>query len=165
MNLDSMEKLYIHYLKDLYSAENQLTKALPKMAEGSTSPKLQKAFEDHLAETEKQIERIEKIFEDLEGSPAGMKCKGMEGLLEEGKEMLEAEAEPTVRDAGLIGAAQRVEHYEIAGYGTAVAMAELLGHRDAVVLLRKSLDEESAANEKLTRLAESEINARAPAES
>ncbi|MFN2384034.1 MAG: ferritin-like domain-containing protein [Gemmatimonadota bacterium] len=165
MNLDSMEKLFIHHLKDLYSAEKQLTHALPKMAEGSTSPKLRKGFEDHLVETEKQIERIEQIFETLEGSPAGVKCMGMEGLIEEGKEMLEAEADPVVRDAGLIAGAQRVEHYEISSYGTAVAWAELLGYSDAATLLRESLDEESATNEKLNALAESEINVSAPAES
>ena len=156
--LANLEDLYEDLLKDLYSAEKQLVKALPKMAKNADSPDLQRAFQDHLGQTEKHVERIERIFSDLGGSPRGKKCVGMEGLIEEGGELLKEDIEPDVLDAGLIAAAQKVEHYEIAGYGTARAWANKLGYSDAANLLQDTLDEESMANEKLTQLAESHIN-------
>jgi ferritin-like metal-binding protein YciE len=154
----NLEDLYMDLLKDLYSAEKQLVKALPKMAKNAQSPDLQRAFQEHLRQTEGQVERIERIFSEMGGSPRGKKCVGMEGLIEEGNELLKEDAEPDVLDAGLIAAAQKVEHYEIAGYGTARAWANRLGFDQAVRLLQETLEEESAANEKLTRIAESHIN-------
>jgi len=145
-------------LKDLYSAEKQLVKALPKMAKAAQSPDLQKAFQNHLKQTEGHVDRIERIFSDMEGSPRGKKCAAMEGLVEEGSELLQEDIEPNVLDAGLIAAAQKVEHYEIASYGTVRAWAERLGKNRAVPLLQQTLDEESAANEKLTQIAESQAN-------
>ena len=159
--LANLEDLYEDLLKDLYSAEKQLVKALPKMAKNADSPDLQRAFQDHLGQTEKHVERIERIFSDLGGSPRGKKCVGMEGLIEEGGELLKEDVEPDVLDAGLIAAAQKVEHYEIAGYGTARASANKLGYSNAANLLQDTLDEESMANEKLTQLAESHINVEA----
>lgn len=156
--MDTLEDLYEDLLKDLYSAEKQLVKALPKMAKNADSPDLQKAFEEHLDQTEKHVERIERIFSNLGGSPRGKKCVGMEGLIEEGNELLKEEVEPDVLDAGLIAAAQKVEHYEIASYGTARAWAEKMGHDDAARLLQQTLEEEAMANDKLTELAESYIN-------
>ena len=154
----TLEDLFIDLLKDLYSAENQLVKALPKMAKNAQSSDLQKAFQDHLKQTEKQAERIERIFSDLEGSPRGKKCVGMEGLVEEGNEIMKEAADPDALDAGLIAAAQKVEHYEIASYGTARAWAQHLGYHDAAKLLEQTLEEESMANELLTRIAESHVN-------
>jgi ferritin-like metal-binding protein YciE len=154
----TLEDLYIDLLKDLYSAEKQLTRALPKMAKNAQSSDLQKAFEDHLKQTEKQVERLERIFSDLEGSPRGKKCVGMEGLVEEGNEIMKEAADPDALDAGLIATAQKVEHYEIAGYGTARAWARHLGYNDAARLLEQTLEEESLANELLTRIAESHVN-------
>ena len=154
----TLEDLYEDLLKDLYSAEKQLVKALPKMVKNAESPDLQKAFQEHLGQTEQHVERIERIFANLEGSPRGKKCVGMEGLIAEGDELLKEDVDPDVLDAGLIAAAQKVEHYEIAGYGTARAWAEKIGDNNAVRLLQQTLDEESMANEKLTQLAESHIN-------
>jgi ferritin-like metal-binding protein YciE len=154
----TLEDLYVDLLKDLYSAEKQLVKALPKMAKNSSSSDLQKAFQEHLKQTEGQVDRIERIFSDMDGSPRGKKCVGMEGLVEEGNELLKEDTEPEVLDAGLIAAAQKVEHYEIAGYGTARAWAERLGYDRAAQLLQETLDEESMANEKLTQIAESHVN-------
>jgi ferritin-like metal-binding protein YciE len=154
----TLEDLYVDLLKDLYSAEKQLVKALPKMAKNSSSSDLQKAFQEHLKQTEGQVDRIERIFSDMGGSPRGKKCVGMEGLVEEGNELLKEDTEPEVLDAGLIAAAQKVEHYEIAGYGTARAWAERLGYDRAAQLLQETLDEESMANEKLTQIAESHVN-------
>jgi ferritin-like metal-binding protein YciE len=154
----TLEDLYTDLLKDLYSAEKQLVKALPKMAKNAQSPDLQRAFQEHLKQTEGHVDRIERIFTELEGSPRGKKCVGMEGLVEEGNELLQEDVEPDVLDAGLIAAAQKVEHYEIASYGTARAWAERLGHTQAARMLQETLDEESMANEKLTRIAESHIN-------
>jgi ferritin-like metal-binding protein YciE len=154
----TLEDLYTDLLKDLYSAEKQLVKALPKLAKNAQSPDLQKAFQQHLKQTEGQVERIERIFSDLQGSPRGKKCVGMEGLIEEGNELLQEDVEPDVLDAGLIAAAQKVEHYEIAGYGTARAWAERLGYDSAARLLQETLDEESMANEKLNQIAESHVN-------
>ena len=163
MKLDSLKKLYIDQLKDLYSAENQLTEALPKMAKAATSAALQRAFRDHLRETESQIQRIETIFEDLDYSPRGPKCKAMAGLIEESEELINEKGDPDVIDAGLIAAAQRVEHYEIAGYGTVHKYATMLQDKEAAKLLQQTLDEEYGADKKLGELAD-EINVEAMAE-
>jgi len=157
--LHTLHDLFIHELKDLYSAENQILKALPKMIEAANSEELAQAFAKHLQETEGHVQRIEDIFRELEGSPRGKKCAGMEGLLKEGKEVMEEQAADWVMDAALIGAAQRVEHYEIAGYGTARDHAQKLGMYQAAQLLQQTLDEEGAADKKLTEIAASSINA------
>lgn len=158
--LASMDDLLIMELRDLYSAEKQILRALPKMAKAATSKKLQKAFLDHHSVTEKQLERLETVFKELEVSPGRHKCEAMEGLLEEGSEIIKmrGDADPAVLDAALIGAAQRVEHYEIAGYGTARAFAKHLGYERVVSLLEKTLAEEKQTDVQLTELAESEIN-------
>jgi ferritin-like metal-binding protein YciE len=158
MKLDNLRKLYIEELRDIYSAENQLLKALPKMAKGAASIELKQAFENHLEETEGHVERLEEIFEDLDESPKGKTCQAMKGLVEEGSEILEEEGEESVLDAGIIAAAQKVEHYEIASYGTVRTFAELLGQKEAVKLLQQTLDEEGAADEKLNDLAEDIVN-------
>lgn len=158
MKLASLEDLYVEELKDLYSAEHQLLKALPRMAKAATALKLSRAFESHLRQTRGHVTRLEKIFKKLGGSPKGKKCKAMEGLLAEGKELMGEDAEPAVMDAALIGAAQRVEHYEMAGYGCARTYARLLGHNEAADLLQKTLDEEGATDKALTELAEKSIN-------
>jgi ferritin-like metal-binding protein YciE len=158
MKLDSLKKLYIEELRDLYSAENQLVKALPKMAKAASAPKLQQAFQAHLQETKNQVTRLDTIFEKLEKSPKGKTCKAMQGLIEEGEELLKEDAEPQILDAALIAAAQRVEHYEIAGYGTVRNYARLLNETEAARLLQETLDEEGRTDEKLTHLAESLIN-------
>ena len=158
MALKSLHDLYVNELKDLYSAENQLVKALPKMAKAANSPELRTAIEEHLEVTKGQVQRLETIFKELEASPKGKKCKAMEGLIEEGKELLEEEAAPGVLDAGIIAAAQRVEHYEIAGYGCVRTFANILGYDEAAGLLQETLDEEADADKKLTELAESVIN-------
>jgi len=157
MKLNSLNELFHDQLKDLYSAESQITRALPKMAKNASSPALKSAFQTHLEETKGQIERLQKIGEVLGLKLSGKKCKAMEGLIEEGKEVLEAESVAPVRDAGLIAAAQRVEHYEISAYGTARALAEQLGYKQAITLLQKTLDEESATDEKLTQLSLKEV--------
>ena len=159
--METLEKLYINELRDLYSAENQLLKALPKMAKGASSAELKEAFENHLAETETHVERLEQIFKDLEENPKGKTCHGMKGLIEEGSEILEEEGEESVLDAGIIVAAQKVEHYEMAGYGSVRAFAQLLGQEEAAQLLQTTLDEESKANELLSQLAETTVNAEA----
>jgi ferritin-like metal-binding protein YciE len=158
-----LEQLLVDQLKDLYSAEKQLVKALPKMAKAASSADLKRSFEQHLEVTKMQADRIEEIFnnEGLEGSPRGKKCVGMEGLIKEAEEIMQEDMESDVMDAGLIAAAQKVEHYEIASYGTARTYAQTLGHKDAAKLLQKTLDEESQTNEKLTKLAESHINIQA----
>ncbi|HEV3392183.1 MAG TPA: ferritin-like domain-containing protein [Chthoniobacterales bacterium] len=158
MKLDNLRKLYIEELRDLYSAENQLLKALPKMAKGAASTELKQAFDNHLEETEGHVERLEEIFEDLDENPKGKTCQAMKGLVEEGSEILEEEGEESVLDAGIIAAAQKVEHYEIASYGTVRTFAELLGEKEAVKLLQQTLDEEGAADEKLNELAEDIVN-------
>lgn len=158
MKMQTLQDLLIHELKDIYSAEKQLTRALPKMAKAATHPELQEAFTNHLQETEKQVERLDQIFEMLETSSRGPKCKAMEGLIEEGKTILEEEMEDDVRDAALICAAQRVEHYEIAAYGCVRTFADQLGFPRIVALLQKTLEEESSANELLTEIAVSSIN-------
>ena len=161
MRLDSMESLFLHEIKDLYNAEKQLTKALPKMAKAVASDELRQLLEEHLGETKQHVERLERIF-DMLGKPArGHTCKGMEGLIEEGDEVAAEEGDAAVKDAALIGAAQRVEHYEMAGYGCARTFAEMLGMMEAAELLQTTLDEEKAANEKLNHLAMSQVNAQA----
>ena len=161
MKLNTLEDLFIYELKDLYSAETQLVKALPKMAEAATNEDLQAGFEEHLEQTREHVKRLEQIAEICNRELAGHVCQAMEGLIKEGGELISEDAEDTVRDAGLIGAAQRVEHYEIAGYGTARALANCLGYGDAAELLGETLDEEKATDEKLTELAESAVNAEA----
>ena len=161
MKLESLQDLLLHELKDLYSAETQIVKALPKMAKAASSDELRTAFEEHLEETKKQVERLEQIFERLGTSGRGKKCKGMEGLLEEGKEIIDEDGEDMVKDAALISAAQHVEHYEIAGYGCARTFASLLGQEEIAELLQETLDEEAAADKKLTEIAESAINVEA----
>ena len=161
MKLDSLRDVYLTELRDLYSAENQLLKALPRMAKAASAPELKAAFTSHLAETRTQVERLTKIFAELNQKPGGKKCKAMEGLVEEGKEVIEEEGEPSAKDAALIAAAQRVEHYEMAGYGCVRTFARLLGEEAAAKLLQETLDEEGAADKKLTELAESIINIKA----
>ena len=158
MSLDSLHDLYVDELKDIHSAERQLLRALPRMAKAADSPELRSAFESHLKETEKQVERLDKIFAELEKKATGKKCKGMEGLIEEGKEMMEEEADPAVMDAALIAAAQRVEHYEMAAYGTAREFAERLGMAEAARLLQKTLEEEEQTDKLLTSIAEGGVN-------
>lgn len=152
MKIPSLEKLFEDQLKDLLSAEKQLVKALPKMAKAASGEALQKAFTSHLKETKGHVERLEKIGKKLGVKLAGKKCKAMEGLIEEGKEVLEAEGPEGVIDTALIAAAQRVEHYEISAYGTARTLAEQLDYQDVAAVLQKTLDEESAADEKLTQV-------------
>jgi ferritin-like metal-binding protein YciE len=152
MKSNRLKHLYVEELKDLYSAENQLIKAIPKMAEASTSPDLRAGFEEHLGQTRGHVARLEKIFKALGESPTGKKCKGMEGLIKEGGEMIEEDPGPEELDAGLISAAQRVEHYEMAGYGCVATYAKLLGETEAESLLRKTLEEERDTDKKLTKL-------------
>jgi ferritin-like metal-binding protein YciE len=156
--MESLRDLYVEELKDLYSAENQILKALPKMAKKASSDELRAAFEEHLEITRGQVERLESIFDDLERSPKGKRCKGMAGLIEEGSDMMKEDAEPDVLDAALISAAQRVEHYEIAAYGTVRTYAERLGLDKHSRLLQQTLDEEGDADKKLTQIAESSVN-------
>ena len=158
MEANTLRDLFVDHLRDLYSAENQITKALPRMAKKATSEPLKQAFEEHLQQTENQISRLEEIFSSMEKSPRGKKCAGMEGLLEEGKEVMSEKMDKDVMDAALIAAAQKVEHYEIAAYGTVRSYAELLGEDEAVQLLSETLEEESATDKKLTQIAESTIN-------
>ena len=158
MPLDSLQDLFLNELKDVYNAEKQLIRALPRMAKAAQSPELQQAFTKHLKETEGHAQRLERIFADL-GQPArGKKCKGMEGLIEEGKEILEEEGEPEVIDAALISAAQRVEHYEIAAYGCLRTYAQLLGLDQADRLLQQTLEEEEATDRILTEIGEGGVN-------
>ena len=161
MSMDSLKDLYIDELKDLYNAENQLLKALPKMAKKASAPELKRAFTDHLAQTQGHVTRLEKIFKGLGEKPTGKTCKAMKGLVEEGKEVIEEDGDPSVLDAALIGAAQRVEHYEMAGYGVVRTFASLLGENSAVDLLQRTLNEEGETDKKLTALAESVINVEA----
>lgn len=155
--LSNMHSLLQEQVRDLYSAETQLVKALPKVAKAASTDSLRKAIEAHLEETRGHVERLKRIAELLEAKPGGKKCKGMEGLLAEGKEALEEEGPEPLVDAALIAAAQRVEHYEISAYGSARAMAELLGLDSVVTLLQQSLDEERAADEELSRISLKEV--------
>lgn len=161
MAIKTIEELFIHELSDIYSAEKQLTKALPKLARASSSPDLKEAFESHLEETQGQVERIDEIVEILGIRLKRIKCAAMEGLVEEGKEVIDSVEEGPLRDAALIGGGNKVEHYEIASYGTLVALAKQLGYNEAVPLLQDTLAEEKAADEKLTLLAEQAGNQRA----
>jgi ferritin-like metal-binding protein YciE len=156
--MQDLQDLFVDQLRDLYNAENQLLKALPRMAKASSHEDLAAAFEEHTEQTREHVERLKKIFDKLGKKPSGKVCKAMKGLIEEGKEALEEDAEPEVLDAALIAAAQRVEHYEIAGYGTVRAYAELLGDAQAAKILQRTLDEEGQTDKKLTQLAESMIN-------
>lgn len=158
MKLDTLQKLFLSELRDLYHAEGQLLKALPEMANGASSVELKNAFETHLKETEGHVERLEEVFELLDEAPRGKVCKAMKGLIEEGSEILEEDGEDSVLDAGIIVAAQKVEHYEMAAYGSVRTFAELLGLGEAVELLQTTLDEESAANELLNDLAKDIVN-------
>jgi len=160
MKMETLKELYVEELQDLYSAETQITKALPKMVKAATSQTLKDAFESHLEETKEQIKRLDQIFENLGESSKGKTCEGMKGLLKEGDELMKEDADPEVLDAGLISAAQRVEHYEMAGYGTVRTYAELLGEDEAVTLLEATLKEEKAADSKLSKVA-NKINVQA----
>ena len=159
--ITTLHELFLEQLRDLYSAEMQLTKALPEMAEAANDATLKEGFETHLQETKGHVQRLEVIFNALNEKPTGKTCQAMEGLIKEGKETINEEATPEVKDAALIAAAQRVEHYEMAGYGTVRTYAELMGHEDASSLLQQTLDEESATNKKLTAAADS-LNSRIP---
>ena len=154
MNLSSLEDLYVSELKDLYSAENQLVKALPKMAKAATSKELKQGFQHHLKQTKEHVARLKKVFAELDAAPGGKRCKAMEGLIKEGSEVIKEDAEPDVKDAALIAAAQRVEHYEIAGYGCVRTYAKILGNQKAAQLLQQTLDEEAETDVALTELAE-----------
>ena len=161
MKLKTLNDLFVDSIKDLYSAENQLTKALGKMAKKASAPELKQSFEQHLAETDKQKERLEQIAEILDITPKGKKCAAMEGLITEAEELISEVKEPEVLDAALIGASQKVEHYEIAGYGTAATFAKLLDNQEVLDLLLETLQEEKATDAKLTELAENIVNEKA----
>jgi len=161
MKMDNLEKLWIEELKDLYDAEKQLTEALPKMVEAAATPELREAFENHLEQTEEHVLRLEEVLEELEIVDHGKKCKGMQGLIKEGEDMMKEATDDFTRDAGLISAAQRVEHYEIAGYGTVVSYATQLNRTEIAEKLQMTLDEEKEADEILTEIAESKVNVNA----
>lgn len=161
MKLNSLHALYIEQLQDLYSAETQLVDALPKMAKAATNPDLKRGFEEHLTQTKEHAKRLETILKGHGEKAGGTKCKGMEGLLKEGEEMIKARGESAVQDAGLIAAAQRVEHYEIAGYGTVCTYAEQMNHTDDLMVLRQTLAEEKATDARLTQVAERFVNLQA----
>ena len=160
MKLNSLRDLYVSELKDLYDAENRILKALPKMAEAASSPDLRRAFEEHLEQSRGHVSRLEQVFQKLDEPPKGEKCKGIAGIINEGEDLIDDmdESAPAVGDAGLISAAQRVEHYEIAAYGTARTFARRLGFDDQAQLLNQTLQEEGETDKKLTSLAESYIN-------
>jgi|SRR5690348_2294101 len=157
----SFEDLFVSQIEDLYDAEQRITKALPKMIEAASSSSLKQALQSHLTETQQQVDRLEGIFQQLNRSPTRQTCDAMKGLLAEGEHMIKADAAPDIKDAALIAAAQRVEHYEISGYGTARTFALRLGHADAAALLQATLQEEINADKKLTEIAESSVNVRA----
>lgn len=161
MQMESLQELLVHDLRDLYSAENQLLKAMPKMAKKATNPELKKAFETHMRETEGQVQRLQKIFEKLGKKPTGKKCAAMEGLIEEGKEAMGEDMDEETMDAALIAVAQKIEHYEIAGYGTTRTWAQQLGDEQTARVLQQTLDEEGKTDKLLTELAESTINVEA----
>lgn len=158
MKIQTLHDLFVHSIQDLYSAENQIVTALPKMIKAVSNDKLKAGFEEHLQQTDKQIARLEEIKADLGVPLDGKFCKGMEGLLAEGEEILKEDMKDAVRDAALIEAAQKVEHYEIAGYGTVVTYAKLLGHDNAEKLLKETLNEEEMTDKKLSDIAENEVN-------
>lgn len=161
MKLETLRDLFVEHVQDLYSAETQLVKALPKMEKAATAPELKQAFRKHLTQTEEHVRRIETIAKQLNFKPDGKKCKGMEGLLAEGEELIKEKADKEVLDAGLIAAAQKVEHYEISGYGTARAYAQILGEPECAQTLKLTEDEEGQTDKTLTKLAEQGINAEA----
>jgi ferritin-like metal-binding protein YciE len=158
MKLDTLEKPYVSELRDLYDAENQLLKALPKMAKAASSKELKDGFEKHLEQTKGHVSRLEQIFDELDENPKGKTCQAMKGLIKEGSEILKKDSEESILDAGIIVAAQKVEHYEIAGYGSVRTFAHLLGQNEAAELLQTTLDEESETNEILNQLAGSVVN-------
>jgi ferritin-like metal-binding protein YciE len=159
--ITTLEDLFVEELKDLFDAENQLTRALPKMAKAATAPELKEAIEEHLEVTKQQVERLTQVFAEI-GKPAkGKRCEAMKGLITEGKELIAQDIEPELLDVGIIGAAQKVEHYEMAGYGTVRSMATILGHKEAAVLLDQTLKEEQEADKKLTMIAKKYVNVRA----
>lgn len=158
MKFETLHDLYLSELSDLYSAEKQIIKALPKMIEKTESPELRQALENHLEETKGHVDRLEQVFEMHGESPARQKCKGMEGVLAEADELVGKDATAAVRDAAIISAAQRVEHYEMAGYGTVRTWAQQLGHSKAAAILQETLDEEGAADEKLSSIASRRVN-------
>lgn len=158
MKLNTLRDLYVEQLQDLYSAENQLVKALPKMEKAASHPELKQAFQSHLAQTQQHIERLDQVFTQLGEKPGGHTCKAMEGLIAEGQEMIKMKGEPAAIDAGLIAAAQRVEHYEMAGYGCVRTYAAQLGEKQSAKLLQQTLDEEGKTDKLLTEIAERVIN-------
>jgi ferritin-like metal-binding protein YciE len=161
MKLNSLHDLYVSELKDLYDAEHRIVKALPKMAEAASSPELRTAFQQHLEQTKTQVNRLEQIFQMLNETPKGQKCKGIEGIIDEGEDMMDEDAPAAVCDAALIASAQKVEHYEISAYGSARTFAHRLGFEDQARLLDQTLQEEGETDKRLTRLAESYINEQA----
>jgi ferritin-like metal-binding protein YciE len=161
MKLESLHELFVHELQDLHNAETQLLKAIPLMAKAASSKELKSSFEKHLEETKRQVQRLEAVFGELGESPNGKTCVGMKGLIDEGSEMIQEDADPTVKDAGLIVAAQKVEHYEMAAYGSCCVFAETLGFDHIKQLLKETLSEEEATDKKLSQLAESVINVEA----
>jgi ferritin-like metal-binding protein YciE len=163
MTLNSLNDLLVVQLQDLYDAEQRLTKALPKMADAATNKQLKSAFQDHLRETEQHVSRLEKVFGIMGLTAQRETCEAMKGLIAEGDEAINAGGDPNVRDAALIAAAQRVEHYEIAGYGTVRTLAQQLGQDEVARILQQTLDEEGAADKKLTKIAESRVNVGAAA--
>lgn len=156
--VSNLEDLLVEDLKDLYSAESQLIHALPKMAKAASSEELKTAFQDHLEQTKQQKDRIEQMFQNLQGTPRGKKCAGMEGLIKEGEEIMAEDMTPEVKDAALLAAAQKVEHYEISGYGTAATYADMLGKKEVAQLLKATLDEEEKTDQKLTKMAKMNVN-------
>jgi len=164
MKLNTLQDLYLEELRDLYNAETQLVKALPKMAKGASSTELKEAIEQHLEQTRGHVDRLQQIFDQMDESPKGKTCYAMKGLIEEGSEVLDQEGEDSVLDAGIIAAAQKVEHYEIASYGTVRTFADLLNQNEASALLQETLDEEGETNEKLNTLAEGIVNPEALAD-
>jgi ferritin-like metal-binding protein YciE len=158
---DNFEDLFIHQIEDLYDAERQLTEALPQMESSATSPQLKSAFRAHLAETKNHANRLEQVMRMLGRQHSGVSCAAMKGLIKEGEEVSKAKGNPAIKDAALIAAAQRVEHYEISGYGTARTFAQRIGREDAAKLLQQTLDEEKVADQKLTNIAEESVNAQA----
>jgi ferritin-like metal-binding protein YciE len=158
MELEHLMDLYVDELKDVYNAEKQILRALPRMVKKAEHPELRQAFENHVAVTEEQVRRLETIFDDLKLPKRGKKCRGMEGLVEEGQEMMEEDADPDVMDAAMIASAQRIEHYEIAAYGTLRTYARQLGLQEHAKLLQQTLDEEGETDKLLSRIAESRVN-------
>lgn len=162
--MEALQKLLVEELGDLYDAEQQIVKALPKLIQESSSPELQRALKEHLSVTQQQVQRLEEMFSELGESQHRKKCKGMAGLIAEGEDLLREDFEETTKDAGIIGAAQKVEHYEIAAYGTARTLAQTIGNSRVAELLQETLDEEKEADELLTQIAESTVNAEAAGE-